>query len=368
MKLFGTDGIRGVYGKYPILFSIMSEVGVALVRKYGENILIGKDKRDTGDRIELAIVDGIRQVGGKSYSVGIVPTGALSHMCGSMGYAGIMITASHNTSEYNGIKIFNNKGQKISKEEEAWIDENIKTRNYIKCYKDWILDIFSTTDFFPIKVALDCLDGATESIVPEIFKASDISTLGTMPLIKFDPDGDRIIISDEKGVELDGDDILSILYEKGDIVVGTDYSNTALENYVKETGGMFIRAGIGDREVAEKMRLISADWGGEPSGHIICSRYSETADGVLIAMLVLKKMVDTKKKLCDLRHLKKVPQKHLSLPYTEKKTLPPFNYHDARIIVRYSGTEPILKVMVEAEKDADKYMNRIKEVLDGHFC
>lgn len=443
-KLFGTDGIRGEANRYPIIPEIALKIGMAAAIQFRNGnrrhkFIIGKDTRISGYMLETAMTSGIISMGGDVLLTGPFPTPGIAFLTGSMrADAGIVISASHNPYYDNGIKFFDRNGYKLPDEIENRIEQLLenpeemdrmrvpssrlgKARRISDARGRYIVFLKST---FPIdqtlegmKIALDCANGATYRIAPEVFSelGADVIPVGVNPDgfnindncgalypeniakivresgadagIAFDGDGDRVIMVDEKGEIVDGDDILAMLasrlLEEDSLphrtIVGTVMTNGALEQLMKEKGGKLIRTPVGDRYVAEKMREGGFILGGENSGHIIYAKYSTTGDGILTALQVLALMTTRGKPLSELRKIiEKYPQLMKSFRYREKKELSSIDQlnklkeeamkdlgESGRILIRYSGTEPKVRIMVEAddEEKARVWLNRITELL-----
>jgi phosphoglucosamine mutase len=436
-KYFGTDGIRGTANKFPMTAEIALKVGMAVGAKFTKGahrhrVVIGKDTRLSGYVIEPALTAGLAAVGMDVFLVGPVPTPAVSMLTRSIrADIGIMISASHNPYYDNGIKIFTRDGRKLSdeleKEIEALIDgdttpflaksENLgrvkrlddASNRYIEFVKNSFPKDKSLTD---LKIVVDCANGAAYNIAPKIFweLGADVVAIGTEPNgfninekcgsthpealckkvleekadigIALDGDADRLLVVDEKGNAIDGDQLIALIAEKlhdsgnlkRDTVVITQMSNLALENYLNYIGVSTIRAQVGDRYVLEEMRKNGCNFGGEQSGHIVLSDHSTTGDGLVAALQVLAILCETKKPASEVlklftpfpQLLKNVkfdtsrgdPMQNKSLQnFIEKKSQELGN--EGRILVRKSGTENLIRVMAEG-KDK-KQINKIVE-------
>ncbi|MFH1439018.1 MAG: phosphoglucosamine mutase [Candidatus Woesearchaeota archaeon] len=433
-KLFGTDGIRGKINHYPLTAEIALRLGQAAAiilnkrlgkehKKAGKKpkIIIGKDTRVSGYIFEYALTSGLCSCGADVYLVGPLPTPAVAHLVNSFGAdAGIMITASHNPAGDNGIKFFDCKGFKLPDSEEHEIEALVLGNNidaskfslihsgkayrvedargrYIEYCKSTILN----QDLGMFKIVVDCANGAAYKVAPRIFQElnADVVVMGDEPDgfninkgcgslypdllekevlkqkadvgIALDGDSDRIIMVDEKGEVVDGDEIiaLSAIYmkEKGrlldDTVVVTVMSNIGFHKSMDDNGIKVIKTKVGDRYVIEKMRSIGARLGGEQSGHIIFSKYITTGDGIITALQVLRVMKHTGKKLSELKKcMTKYPQILLNIDVEEKKPLDQIRGYtdklksiekklgsEGRVLVRYSGTQNCCRVMVEGK-------------------
>jgi phosphoglucosamine mutase len=438
-KYFGTDGIRGTANKFPMTAEIALKVGMAVGAKFTDGdhrhrVVIGKDTRLSGYVIEPALTAGLAAVGMDVFLVGPVPTPAVSMLTRSIrADIGIMISASHNPYHDNGIKIFTRDGRKLSdeleKEIEALIDGDVtrflaKSENlgrvkrlddasnrYIEFVKNSFPKDKSLTG---LKIVVDCANGAAYNIAPKIFweLGAEVVAIGIEPNgfninekcgsthpealrlkvleekadigIALDGDADRLLIVDEKGRAIDGDQLIALIAEKlhdsgnlkSDTVVITQMSNLALENYLNYIGVSTIRAQVGDRYVLEEMRKNGCNFGGEQSGHIVISDYSTTGDGLVAALQVLAILCETKKPASELLQLfepfpqilknvkfdssKGDPMQDKSLQdFIEEKSQELGN--EGRILVRKSGTESLIRVMAEGkdQKQIEKIVNEI---------
>lgn len=425
---FGTDGIRGVANSTPLTPETMVRLGKAIAKvfladKGKHRILIGKDTRLSGYMLETALSAGITAMGADVLLVGPIPTPGVSYLTKSMrADAGIVISASHNPFEDNGIKIFGADGLKLSDEIERELEDLLSSSSlddevapptaigkatrindavgrytvFLKSHFPRELSIEGT------KIGLDCANGAAYIVAPQTFLelGAEVVSRGVSPngrninagfgslypevvakLVKeqnldigisLDGDADRCIIVDEEGRVLDGDAILAIsaihLKQKSDLkgVVGTVMSNLALEVLLRDHGIDFVRAPVGDRYVLEE--LIKHDYilGGEQSGHMIFRDISPAGDGILTSLMILSIMAETGKKLSELAaSYKPFPQKLINVPVVTKPPLHSIPEIDAalkkaesslgssgRVLVRYSGTENKVRVMVEARDES----------------
>lgn len=438
-KLFGTDGIRGKANIYPMTPEIMVKLGkssaIAFKNKQARHkLLIGKDTRISGYVLETALTSGICSIGVDVLLVGVLPTPAIAHLTQNLNAdAGIVISASHNPAEDNGIKFFSNKGVKLSDKTEEKIEnlvfkdkfpsvketgkayriQDAKSR-YIKFAKSTI-----KTNLKDFKIVIDCANGASYSVAPIIFSelGADTIILNNKPNglninlncgalhpeviskavkehkanigIAFDGDADRVIIVDENGQELNGDHIMAIcaldmlknkkLNKK--TLVATVYSNLGLDKAIEAEGGKVVRVKNGDRYVIEEMLKHNYNFGGERSGHIIFSDYTTTGDGIIASLRILDIMKKTNTPLSELKScLKEFPQVLINVKVKEKKS---FSQNikteikkaqeqlknKGRLLIRYSGTENIARIMVEGQnkqeinKIANNIANEIKKEL-----
>jgi phosphoglucosamine mutase len=427
--LFGTDGIRGVAGEYPLDAATVERIGLALIWTLREEeridlprVLIGRDTRESGSGLETALVAGIRRGGGQAELTGIVTTPAVAYMArhGACD-AGVVISASHNPYRDNGIKIFSRKGMKLPDREELGIERRILAADFnppprqapLPVDAEDLLEgylhslsrmVGADHPFRGVKVALDCAHGAACRIAPEIFGrlGAEAIVMGNDPdgrninadcgslhpealaaLVlgeradigfAFDGDGDRVVVVDRSGRILDGDHILYLaaeyMQERGELedrgVVATVMSNLWLEKALGSIGVKMHRAPVGDKYVLEEMQRGGCFLGGEQSGHIIFLREATTGDGILTALKLLDLL---RKRRTDLaawaRGIVRSPQVVMNVPVASKPPLESLPDLQAalgrietelsgtgRVLLRYSGTEPILRVMVEGEDEA----------------
>ena len=421
-KYFGTDGIRGGVGIHPITPEFMLDLGWAIgksVREVGGTknlILIGKDTRRSGYMFESALQAGMMAAGVAPGLLGPMPTPAISYLTRTMhARAGIVISASHNSHTDNGIKIFDSNGRKLADDKELEIEsylegniESVSSKEMLKAFRisnadgRYIEYCKGTvdSDFWMdgMKVVLDCANGATYKIAPEIFSELGANIVvinhdpdglninegcgSTMPSalqakvlsesadlgVAFDGDGDRVVLVDSKGGLIEGDHIIFIISEflrakkKLRGVVGTHMTNYALENYYRDHKVPFFRADVGDRFVIKEMLAKKYNLGGEPSGHIICGDVSTTGDGIVaalqaiqslnyfgeplhIAKQVVAPLPQFLENIAIAKAVKKVNKdKVLQQIEKAKQNLK----GKGRILVRPSGTESLIRVMVES--------------------
>jgi phosphoglucosamine mutase len=442
-KLFGTDGIRGIANEHPMTAEMAMKVGRALAyiskrKGHHPRIIIGKDTRLSGDMFESALVSGICSMGVNAMSVGVIPTPGIAFLTNSMrADAGVVISASHNPLQDNGIKIFNGDGFKLADEKENLIEELIFFNNMHKLHPSpKELGKLSRMDdaagryivflkhAFPkeinpegMKVVLDCANGATCRVAPTTFLelGLEVTTLFDQPDGKninancgsqhpetlarevvrqnadvgfaFDGDGDRMIAVDEKGNVLTGDQILAIcsavLKKEGNltnnIVVRTVMSNLGLTVAFKKLGIDSVFANVGDRFVLEEMLAKGAIIGGEDSGHLIFLQHHTTGDGLITALQLLAAMKKEGKPLSELARIMTVfPQVLINLDVRSKpdiETIPEITAiikqvekklaDKGRVLVRYSGTQNMCRVMVEGptRKETETYCHQIADVV-----
>jgi phosphoglucosamine mutase len=443
-KLFGTDGIRGIANEHPMTTEIILNVGRAIAylskrKGHTPRIIIGKDTRLSGDMFESAIISGICSMGVNAISVGVMPTPGIAFLTHDMrADAGIVISASHNPSQDNGIKIFNSDGFKLSDEKENQIEKLIFANNMEKLhpvpkemgklsrlddaagrYVDFLKSTFPQ-EINPegMKVVLDCSNGATYRVAPEVFAelGVEVTTLFNQPDGKninlncgsqhtealtaevlrqradvgfaFDGDGDRVIAVDEKGNVLTGDRMLAICSVilkkegklKNNFVVRTVMSNLGLSVAFQKLGIDSVFAQVGDRFVLEEMLARGAIIGGEDSGHLIFLQHHTTGDGLITALQVLAAMKKEVKPLSELASIMKVfPQMLINIDVKRKpeiETVPEIMVaikkaeealgDKGRILVRYSGTQNMCRVMVEGptKKETETHCRQIADVVE----
>ncbi len=443
--LFGTDGVRGVANVYPMTAEVALQLGRALayVIKYGpgrHHIVVGKDTRLSGYLLEYAITAGICSMGVDVLLLGPLPTPGIAFITSSMrADAGVVISASHNPYQDNGIKFFSGDGFKLPDEIEAHI-ENLMSDRGVEDARPTATDIgqaFRIEDArgryisylkstFPkdleldgLKIVLDCAHGATYRVAPEVLGelGAELIPIGVRPngkninrmcgatypqpmisLVKrhradlgiaFDGDGDRCIMVDHTGRVVDGDHILGIcaldmlrrkkLPKK--TVVGTVMSNLGLEVALRGHGLKLVRAPVGDRYVLEEMKRGGFILGGEQSGHLVFLDHSTTGDGILTALRLLAVLVRENKPLAELaRFMEDYPQVLVNLMVKEKKDLQSLPQarqamreaeqrlgSQGRLLVRYSGTEPKLRIMAEGEdqQKIEQVAQDLAQTLDG---
>ena len=433
MKYFGTDGIRGRVNSKHINGDMFFKFGLAAgkyftnLKKKKQTAIIAKDTRLSGYTLEPALVSGLTSAGMHVFTMGPMPTNALAMLTKSMNAnLGIMITASHNQFYDNGLKLFGPDGLKLSNKIEnkieKLIDKDIKkhltdntllgrvkrlesgTDNYIRIIKK---RINKKVNLKNLKIVIDCANGASYKAAPQLFRSlkAKIILIGDKPNgfninkncgstypqilqkkvkqykadlgISFDGDADRIIMCDEKGTIIDGDQIIAAIamqWKKKKIlkggVVGTLMSNYGLEKFFKQKKIKFIRANVGDKYVKELMQKYKFNLGGEQSGHIILGKYATTGDGLLVALETVKALNGKMKASTFFNVFKKTPQilenvkckKENILNDPKIKKLIRLSKEkikgQGRILVRKSGTEPLIRVMGESDN-----INLLKIVL-----
>ncbi len=425
-RLFGTDGARGV-AITELTCELAMDIGRAaayvLTKESGKTspkILVGKDTRISSDVLEAALCAGIASVGAEAVRLGVVPTPAVAHLVREYSAAaGVMISASHNSVEYNGIKLFSGEGFKLSDETEEEIEALILDRRedislvngtavgritYMGSAKsDYIKHISSciNADLSGINAAFDCANGSSAVTAHELFSSMGVSGryiaenpdgtnindncgsthIGNLARyvkengfdvgFAFDGDADRCLAVDENGSVVDGDRIIAVISKylksigqlKGDTAVVTVMSNLGFHNYMKQNGISTLCAKVGDRYVLEEMQKGGFNIGGEQSGHIILLDHATTGDGQLTAAMLLKVMTDTGMKLSELvKDIKDYPQLLVNVKISDSakgkwNSTPSIMAKiseaekqlgdSGRVLVRESGTEPLLRVMLE---------------------
>jgi len=419
-RYFGTDGIRGRVGDGVITPEFVLKLGWAVGRVLangGQNkVLIGKDTRISGYMFESALQAGLSAAGVDIYLLGPMPTPAIAYLTRTFhAQAGIVISASHNPYHDNGIKFFSGSGTKlpdsVELQIEAMLEQPLVTVDSAKLGKAHRVDdaagryiefckstISSAIDLSPLKVVVDCAHGATYHVSPEVFKelGAEIVVMGASPDglninqncgsteprllqaavleneadlgVALDGDGDRLIMVDQKGELVDGDELLFIIaraQQRNGIgnseVVGTLMSNLGLEHALTKSDLNLHRANVGDRYVIAKMQETGSRVGGESSGHIICLDKTTTGDGTVAALQVLAEMIETGHSLHELRTaISKYPQCLINVKVNKKvdlksdqavlaavKNIEDKLGDEGRVLLRASGTEPVVRVMVE---------------------
>ncbi|WP_445938401.1 phosphoglucosamine mutase [Pseudomonas sp.] len=439
-KYFGTDGIRGRVGDFPITPEFMLKLGWAAgmaFRKQGKcRILIGKDTRISGYMFESALEAGLSAAGADVMLLGPMPTPAIAYLTRAFhAEAGIVISASHNPHHDNGIKFFSGQGTKLPDEIELMIEElldqpmtvvdseqlgkvsriNDAAGRYIEFCKS---SVPSSTDFAGLKVVVDCAHGAAYKVAPSVFRelGAQVTVLSAQPNglnindscgsthvealqaevlaqqadlgIAFDGDADRVLMVDHSGAVVDGDELLFIiardLLERGKLqggVVGTLMSNLGLELALADLGIPFVRAKVGDRYVIAE--LLSRNWqlGGENSGHLVCFQHTTTGDAIIAALQVLMALKRREQTLGEARlGMQKCPQVLVNVRFAggvDPLEHPAVQQASARVteqmagrgrvLLRKSGTEPLVRVMVEGDDEGQVrgYADELAKVVAG---
>ncbi len=432
-RLFGTDGVRGVANKEltPELAFNLGKAGTYVLKAKNKRpvVVIGKDTRISGDMLESALEAGILAVGGNVIKLGVIPTPAVAYLARYYNAdAGIVISASHNTFEYNGIKFFNGDGYKLDDILEEKIEDliisSVDVNSHItgelvgRCLEGsedaadlYIKHLLETVDFRldGVKVALDCANGASYEIAPRVYKAlgAEVSVMGNNPdgininggcgsthpeklgeLVKktgsdiglaFDGDADRLIVVDENGNAIDGDRVIAIcarmLKEEGRLaenkVTATVMSNIGFHKAMESSGIEVDVTGVGDRYVLEKMLKTGCVIGGEQSGHIIFKEHTTTGDGVLSSLQFMKALKISGKTPSELAgEIEIFPQVLVNAKINNdyKKTymedpdvvqaikeVETILSGNGRVLIRPSGTEPLVRVMLEGNDETQLY-------------
>lgn len=438
---FGTDGVRGIANKTltPEIAYKLGRIGGYLFKKddLRAKVLIGRDTRISGPMFEGALIAGLLSSGAEVMRLGVITTPGVAYLTKAMGaHLGIMISASHNPFEDNGIKLFGPNGMKLSDEEEAEVERLLNsedslprpigkeigtTNDYYESSQKYLSYLQETIDntFEGLNVGLDCANGSTSSLAALLFAnlEADIYTIGNSPNgtnindgfgsthpeqlqkivvekgldvgLAFDGDGDRLIAVDEKGNIVDGDKIMYIcatyLHERNMLpkhtVVATVMSNLGLYKALENKGIDVVTTKVGDRYVLEKMLEGNYALGGEQSGHIIFLDHLTSGDGMLTGVQLLNIMVETGKPLSELaaemptypQVLKNVPVENKDEMMKNETLLEAIRNveeelgESGRVLVRPSGTESLIRVMVEAETEAqcEQYVNQLVETIES---
>ena len=436
-RLFGTDGVRGTAGQYPLDPGTVRRLGAALVRALphgteSPRLLVGRDTRESGSWIEAELAHGASGEGASVTSAGVVPTPAIAYLTPVEGYhAGVVISASHNPFEDNGIKVFSGRGEKFAERVEREVEVIMADSSWTArggeagplaqadlagAYLDHLSAVLPGGEALNgFTLAVDCANGATMTVAPALFERLGLETIviGNRPNgrninlgcgsthpellaetvvkggcrmgVAFDGDGDRAIFVDHRGRIVDGDQVLlmcgrQLLAEgrlKGNAIVATVMSNIGLEIALRDLGIALVRCAVGDKYVMEEMLARDLSLGGEQSGHVIFSEYLFTGDGLCTALNVLRTVAVTGRSLADLADdLVSYPQVLLNVRVREKVDLASVPAVAAaiarvesrvagqgRLLVRYSGTEPLLRVMLEG-KHKEEIRAWAQEIVD----
>jgi len=443
-KLFGTDGIRAVAGEAPLDPKTIYAVGLALAHQLNGShshprVLLGMDTRESSDWIAATTAAGLVEGGARVESAGVVTTPAIAYLARRCGFsAGIVISASHNPWQDNGIKVFGSDGYKLPDETELRIEDEIFRRlenlelppigampaieeKYRLDYEQFLRSAVPGLNLNGLHAVLDCANGAASAIAPELFAhlggsihlthaapdgrninancgalhpevvAAETRSLGADLGITFDGDADRALFADANGKVVNGDAVMLLaardLQQRGmlrnDILVATTMSNMGLEAALRRSGIRMLRAPVGDKYVLERMQQEQASLGGEQSGHILFPHLATTGDGLLTALVVLDVVRRFGRPLHELvADLKVFPQVIVNVRVREKKPLDEIAAvasaireaeadlaESGRVVVRYSGTEALARVMIEAESEdamrrhADRIAAAIREEL-----
>lgn len=428
-KLFGTDGIRGEAGEYPLDSATVTKIGAAVATVFGERLgraaklVLGRDTRESGPAIEAAFETGAVSVGAQCESAGVITTPGVAFLTRTFGFdAGIVISASHNPFHDNGIKVFLPSGQKLDEDAELQIEGLVHSSNAVAdasglesvshregefrtAYLDYLAAHFSGLDLTGVKIVADCANGAASDFAGELFGRfnADVTVINNSPDgkninldcgslhlehvqkavvgeeadfgVAFDGDADRSLFVDEKGNIVDGDATLWILANHANAqgklssgkVVATVMSNIGLEAALRNEGIELIRASVGDKYVLEELLKSGAEIGGEQSGHIIMPATSLVGDGMMTALFLLSALNGSGGKFSELRNgFVQFPQILVNVKVAEKR---PFDDvdgiaaaarevetklgEDGRLLLRYSGTENLARVMIEGKDQTE---------------
>ena len=439
-NFFGTDGIRGEVGKSPITADVLLKVGWAVgsvLREQNKNpsVIIGKDTRVSGYLFESALEAGFLSAGVNVGLLGPMPSPAIAYLTKAFrASAGVVISASHNPFQDNGVKFFSSMGVKLSDETQKAIEKKIampmisvnsasigKAKRYEQALGRYIEFCKSTFDkslnLSDLKIVIDCANGATYHIAEDVFTelGATVVMINNMPDgyninhecgatdtlhlqneviennadigIAFDGDGDRLIMVDHKGEKVDGDELVCIIGNawkesgvlKSNKVVGTKMTNLGIRKALSDKGISFIEADVGDRYVMDQMIKNKTVLGGEGSGHIICLNKSTSGDAIIAALQVLEVMAKSEKTLLDLKsEITKYPQVLINVKTDVKidfdndsklteaiKSIESKLSNTGRVLVRESGTERLIRVMVESANNdlANEYAEQLAEII-----
>ena len=427
-KLFGTDGIRAVAGQFPLDPTTIFAVGLALGRSLRNTaaqpaVLLGRDTRESSPWIAATLAAGLRAAGARVESAGIVPTPAVAFLVRTHGFqAGVVLSASHNPWQDNGIKLFGAEGFKLADAVEMAMEDDILQHAEHETapdlaslpavednpalqadYIQFLIDCVPGLSLAGLHIVADCANGAAAAVAPELFRrlggevtllniapdgrnindgcgalhpafvAAAVSARGADLGLTFDGDADRCMLAGSRNNVLNGDAILLMTARDlkarglltGDLVVATTMSNMGLEAALKRSGIRMLRAPVGDRYVLEQMLAHNAALGGEQSGHILLPHLATTGDGLLTALVVLALIARSGKSIDELTaDLKVFPQVIVNVKVREKRPLESIPAvaqairaaeeelkDSGRVVIRYSGTEALARVMIEAESE-----------------
>jgi phosphoglucosamine mutase len=440
-QLFGTDGIRAVAGEAPLDARTIHAVGMALARRLGTaggpvRVVLGMDTRESGPWIAATLISGLREGGGEVAFAGVITTPAIAFLARKHGFsAGVVISASHNPWQDNGIKVFGGDGYKLPDEVELEIEGEIERvladgrgtsggsdtplpavkEEFRREYVEFLLSAVPGISLDNRCVVIDCANGAASAIAPQLFEslrgtvevthaspdgrninaqcgalhpevvAREVKRRGAALGFTFDGDADRALFADEHGHVVNGDAVMLACARDlqargelaGDVVVATTMSNMGFEAALKRSGIAMLRAPVGDKYVLEEMRRSGASLGGEQSGHILFPARATTGDGLLTALVVLDVVHRSGKTLSELiADLETYPQVIVNVRVREKRPLDSIptvvtmiqaaeeELRDSgRVVIRYSGTEALARVMIEAE--SEEAMRRHAEAIAG---
>jgi phosphoglucosamine mutase len=441
-RLFGTDGIRAVAGEYPLDANTIYACGLALGHSLRNSVpgsfpkvLLGRDTRESSLWIAAMLAEGLRETGARVESAGVVPTPAVAFLARTHGFqAGVVISASHNPWQDNGIKLFGADGFKLADALELAMEDEILHHASLSAapdpaslppvednaalqadYIQFLLDCVPGLRLKDLRIVADCANGAAAAVAPELFRrlggdvillnitpdgrninlncgalhpvsvAAEVTVRGADLGLTFDGDADRCMLAGSHNNVINGDAILLMAARDlkargmltGDLVVATTMSNMGLEAALKRCGIRMLRAPVGDRYVLEAMLRLNAALGGEQSGHILLPHLATTGDGLLTALVVLDLVARTGKSIDDLTEdLQVFPQVIVNVKVREKRPLESIPAvaeairaaeeelkDTGRVVIRYSGTEALARVMIEAE--SEEAMKRHAEAIAG---
>ncbi len=438
-KLFGTDGVRGMPGQFPLddatVYALGQAVGALVRARGGGRVLVGMDTRESSPRLAALVGAGLRDRGVEAVSAGVLPTPAVALLVRRLGFdAGVVVSASHNPFQDNGIKLVDRNGQKFPDESELELEAEVfrlkgsvparvpplaVEPGLVELYLELLREkVPGGRPLDGLTLVLDCANGAASRLAPELFGslgarvvalhctpngrninagcgslhptivAGQVRGVAGALGVAFDGDADRAIFATPAGNIVDGDGVLYLAAQhmlaagtlRGGVVVGTLMSNLGLEHALVGLGLRLVRVPVGDRYVLEEMLRRGANLGGEPSGHVIFLDDGPTGDGLLTALKVAHWVVEGGPLEVQLRGLRSCPQKLVSVAVREKpplETLDGFQQRlreaeaaldgRGRVVVRYSGTEPVVRVMVEADDgaQAEFWAHRLADALEA---
>ena len=445
--LFGTDGIRGEAGKFPLDSPTVTAIGFSLAEHLAElapdpQIIIGRDTRESGEEIERALIEGANKAGVECLSAGVITTPGVAFLTRKhLASAGVVISASHNPYQDNGIKIFAPSGQKMDDSVERMIEADIFARHELppstqashspspelqqKLQQEYLSflaeEIGSDLNLEGLKIVIDCANGASSALAPVLFARLGAKVLainaspdgrninrdcGSLHIeslqqkvvdqradlgVAFDGDADRSLFIDNKGIFVDGDATMWALAWhlqshgrlKDDTVVATVMSNIGLEIAFRSAGIKLVRTDVGDKYVLEKLLELGASLGGEQSGHIIMPELSLAGDGMITALCLLRALRESRKTLSEMTAgFKQYPQVLVNVKVREKvpfAELPSVQAvvteveellsQKGRLLLRYSGTERLARVMIEGEhqRQIEEYAAKIARAIEGEI-
>ncbi len=436
MKLFGTDGIRTRAGEFPLNAATIVAIGQAIGEELGGPVLVGQDTRISSPWILHLLFQGIARSAGKAEAAGVIPTPAVALLTRSHSFSGgIMISASHNPYEDNGIKVFSHDGTKLKDDVEQKIEKRIlellpanakttidrvpdshnssDTTSWVGRYEQLLLSHFPKGEWLKgIRIVVDCANGAMSVVAPAVLKSLGASVRlicanptgtninancgavhpGTLVAamkdgksdlgVAFDGDGDRSLFVTGNGRGVDGDGVLLVLARrmKPSAVVGTSMTNYALEQMLGKLGIGLTRVAVGDRYIFEEMQRSGALLGGEPSGHIIFSDFRLSGDGLLTTLKLAQAIVETGQSLDELtsdwvpapqllkgvRVSRRIPLEQMTALQSAMRDANALLKECGRLVVRYSGTEPLLRVMIESDDAGrnEEWMEKLLRAID----